>query len=936
MVRTVGKLIPWVKRTCLIFLVCRPVVSLAKVVSGQISAQGDTVHLELLGEQDWNYDVQRIINKKQTQIEMTVNPLDERTVKALTSFKSDLVPSIAVDEKGPDGRFIVHFNLANGGIESFDYLTDQPSRLILDFYLGSGTHDKKMTQTSAAGPLEKITELPQNTLRKTPARTAKGAVTNQRKPATSDVLFLGTQDNLTSHSDSDSHTGIFDGGDPNFDRFMVKDFEFRDDAKIRAKENYYIAFPMLQSPGESWEKIKTAPAVYQITPKESDENKQARLLLTLFEKGRYAVFLKTVDWFKEKYPQSEYNEIVDFMAADAHLTLWKEKNRPSEYDEALMAYKNAIKNYPKSPLVERSSLKLGFISLEKGDALGALRLFKEHIDNNNFAKSPSFSKDLAQIGNGMALAKLNRFNEAIQQFTEVEKNSTFKDLKMEAAFRRGDVAIQSRNFAQAIEEYKKSLQKYPEAGMHFPNAYYNQAESLFNLENFKESLDVYRDFIKKFPTNEYAPFAMTRLGELMDVLGADRSRVMGAYLETYFRYGENPSAIIARLHLLSARMKGMKTKEVDNAVSEIMSLAKKLDLPNIEQFATVMVTDGFTRRGEHQKSIDLLTKYYQQNPTTVDRNLITRRIVGNISNEIRSEVDKGQFIQALKTHQKYEDNWLKGAPRLDIKYDLGRSFEMAGVPIEAEKYYRDVINRMYALRGTPESKEIAVVEKLPTEDEVNLRLAAIMAQENKFSQAYDYLNNIKKPANLSEENQIERVDLAVKLLEDRGDTDSAIRYLTELLKNWKGQPTLVADPYLRLSELEMKQNKSEDAIKSLVKIDELMKDSGKVSEDTHFKSLQSLADIYLEKKQPEKAIAVLQNLLEKYENKKPVASLRYKLGEIFFKRGDVQKAADVWHDIKGVKSDFWKNLAQEQLKNSEWRDGYKKYIKRIPAMSDSH
>ena len=76
-------------------------------------------------------------------------------------------------------------------------------------------------------------------------------------------------------------------------------------------------------------------------------------------------------------------------------------------------------------------------------------------------------------------------------------------------------------------------------------------------------------------------------------------------------------------------------------------------------------------------------------------------------------------------------------------------------------------------------------------------------------------------------------------------------------------------------------------------------------------------------------------MLEKYEETRPLSSIRYKLGQIYFKRGEVQKASEVWNEFKGEKSGFWKNLAQEQLKNSEWRDGYKKYIKRIPAMSEN-
>ena len=116
-------------------------------------------------------------------------------------------------------------------------------------------------------------------------------------------------------------------------------------------------------------------------------------------------------------------------------------------------------------------------------------------------------------------------------------------------------------------------------------------------------------------------------------------------------------------------------------------------------------------------------------------------------------------------------------------------------------------------------------------------------------------------------------------------------------------------------------------------VDKQQTDSGKVAAAVHAKSLEMMGDIYLDKGQTEQAVSAYDKLLEKYEDSRPLSSIRYKLGQIYFKRGEIQKAAEVWNEFKGEKSAFWKNLAQEQLKNSEWRDGYKKYIQRIPAMS---
>lgn len=906
-------------------------------VNGVINYQGDTVHLEFSGQQSWDYDVKRLDVKGQPIVEMTVPALDDGTIKSLSTFKSEFVKSVSVNPQGPDGKTVLQFAISGEDIETFDYLTDQPSRLIMDFYVSphakSAAKPKKPASISKA---EVATELPPKELPPKVATTLeKGKTVAQRKPATADVLSIAKDGVGVAQNDAPVKAGIFDGGDPDYDRFSIKDYEIKEDALIKAKDNYYIPFPMLETPVSYWEKMKVTPTIYDVRPKSTEENKQARLLLTLFEKKRYAVFLKTQQWFKEKYPQSEYGEVIDYMTADVYLTQWQETGRIQNYDEAIQRYKEAIEKYPKSPLAERTSLRIGYLALERGDYLSALRLFNEHIGNKNFAAKESLSKDLARLGSGLAFMKLNKWKDALDQYEEVEQKASNRDMKVEAAFRRGDVLMRAKEYAKAVAEYQNAIKKYPEGQTYYPNAFYNQAESLFWLRDYNKSLEGYRDFIKKFPSNDHAPFAMTRLGELFEIFGADKSRVMGAYLETYFRYGENPSAVIARLRLLSARMKGMKPKEVSTAVAEIMSLAKKIDLPNIEQFATVMVADGYNSRGENQKAIDLLSKYYKEHPTSVDVPLLTNRIVANINNKLQREIDGGNFIGALKTHSQYIDTWLKNSKRLDTKYNVGRAFEMGGAPVEAEKYYKDVLNRTYAIRGTPEAKEIQVKEQIPSEDELNLRLASVFTQEMKYNQAYEYLKNIKTPEKLDENSQIERVNLAVRLLESRGDNESAIRYLGELLRTWKGRPQLVAEPYLKLAELQAKQGRAAESQQALEMVDKLQTDSGKVAGPVHAKALEMMGDLYLEKGQKDSAISSYDKLLEKYEEARPLSSIRYKLGQIYFKQGEIQKAAEVWNDFKGEKSEFWNNLAKEQLKNSEWRDGYKKYIKRIPAMSEN-
>ncbi len=891
----------------------------AAPVKGQISNQNETVHVEFSGQEAWEYNLKKVRLNGKPYMHLTLPSLDEATTQKMNSFKSPFVKSVKFEKQQGENRHIVLFELADENVESFDYLTDQPSRLIVDFFVGKGV----------AAPVAKTP--------KPPIKTAKNTSKKARTPAGGDALVIAkgplTADVVKSE-DLTVRSGIFDGGDPNFERFSMKDYEIKEQAILRSKENYYIPFPMLNLENVNWDKVKAAVPEFSIHPDETDENKQARLLLTLYKKKRHNVYLKTLQWFKEKYPESKYGEVIAFMTGEVYYRIWEENGRVDDFDLAIESYKNAVRKFPTSILAERTSLLIGFYQLDRGDNLAAIKYLNEHANNPAFGDAHVFSKDLARLGVFLGYLRLNKYNEAYETVDALEKDTPHADLKMEAAYRKGDIFMKSKNYARAVEEYQRALSSYPQGQSVLSNAFFNKAESLFSLEKYPQSLESFRDYIRRFPSNDHAPFALTRMGELLEILGADRSKVIGAYLETHFRYGENPSAIIARLRLLSAKMKGMKKKEVETTAKEILSLAGKLDIPHIQQFANIMIADGYNQRKEYDKALDLLIQYFQQDPGAVDEPQLKKRIVANINDKLREEIQGGQFIKGLKTHQKYSDNWLKDTDeRIDTSYFLGRAFEMGGAYKTAEKYYQQVLNSYYSLTSSEKDKALAVLDHLPSQDSLNLRLGHVAYSLGRYNRAYDQIKNIKNPEKMTDEEQIERVSLAVKLLEKKGDVDSAIRYLTELLKVWQGVPALLAEPYLSLAELEVKAGREQDAQKSLEKIDKMMKDSGKIPANIHAAALEKLGDLYFQDKQTEKCVAAYKSLLDQYEDKKPLSSIRYKLGKIYFDRGDTQKAADVWSNFKNDKTGTWQKLAQEELKGIEWQADYKKYLKRIPAMA---
>ena len=922
------------------------------VVVAEMSQVGDTAHLEFKGSNHWEYN----INKEGSKISIEVPRLSEATVESLQKSKSGDIQVQSVRHEGSGGNDLIVLKLKNSNMEVFDYLTDQPSRLIIDFF----AKPKGKNQTPA-----QVADSPVNPSEgsKTKAIASKklGAQvrpvvskakvsdrmenSTQRKPATTDRLTIASEnlpDPTASVADSARpNSGIFDGGDPGFDRFQIKDYEIQEEAQVVADSRYYVDYPMLKETGVQLQKIKVTEPLYEIEPKDNDENKQARLLLTLFENRRYNVFLKTVNWFYEKYPKSEYDEIVRFMWADTHYALWNQDHDVKDFDLAMLRYRQALEKYPQSPLVERTQMLMGFSSMDRGDYLGTLRLFQKHI----LSRPQSPNRDIARLAIAENFSQLAQYDEALKLYEEIDAQASSPKYQIEAAFLKGDVEYQRKeiekqkdpnhsHYAKAIELYKEAIRKYPNEAKNYPNVYFNQAAALFLEKHPRESLDVFLDFLKLFPTHEHAPYAMTRVGEILDSLGADKSKVMGAYLETYFRYGDSPGAVVARLRLLSSRMNGMKAKELEKAISDMQELAKGSSLPKIEQFATLLVADGLASRKDFERSIELLTKYYQKNPTTADTQLLTKKIVANITAEIKYLGDNQKFLEALKIHEKYSDNWLKDTHRIDNTYEVAKNFDRAGVPAQSYKLYKQALNQILALKGTPQEKRVTLEQHLPSTDTVILQLAQSSFRLGKDSEAYENLRQIKNPEALSEAEQIDRVQLASQLLEKKGDLPSAQRYLVELVKTWHGIAKLMAPPYLRIGELQEKQNQKAEALKSYQKVAELNEDSkDQVPPLVLEKALERIGEIYSELKQPEQAAEAYAKLLNQFESKVPLASFRYKMGKIFFDRGDLVKANETWAPLKESKNPIWYGLASEQMKDSNWSGEYKKYIQRIPAMA---
>ena len=882
----------------------------------QISVQevGGASQFQFQGQAQWVYE---LTTSRPQLVELKIARLGEPDAKRLAAYQSPLFEKIEV-VKDTETRSLVRFFL-RPDVESFDYKMEEPSRLVIDFFIDEAKKKKRL----AAAKQAQARKLASDTGPKLePSKTAEQLALEQREREKQEM-----QQALASLGDS--KLGNFDGGDPDFERFKMADYEIKESAIIASRKNIYIQYPFLIESQDILRKLLESPPIYEIKYHDREESKQAILLKELFEKKRYAVFITTLKFFRSSFPKSRYTQILRYLEADTYYALWLRDKERVDLQKSLVLYEALLKDFPESPLAERTRMLVAYSYYDIGDNFGALKNFIQILNTDPNTK---YKNDL-RISIGDVYRDLNKYEDALDTYKVIYLDEAAKDKRIEAKYKIGDVYARRKDYAKAIAAYREAIKEFPEQAKLYPNAFYNIAESEFWLGEYQKSLDSYIKYVRNYPKSEHGGYALTRIGEILEILGAEESKFKGAYLESWFRFRSTQGADIARIRFISHLMPQMKDKAVDAAHREVDAYVQKSKLPFMKEFATVILADGYYKRGELDKSLFLLEEFYKNNSTSTALDLFRDRIVKTLTRQVEQKVENQKYVEAIQSYGKHAGTWLRDSQRLDLRYALGKSFEKAGVLEEASKIYQASINRLYALEGTEELKEKQIFENLPSIGELNLRLAAVHQAQEKWQQARKYLEKCQeREKELDQDLQVEVVLVASKIDEGQGRYIEAADAVKKLLDTWKGKPELVQEPLYRMAHLMEQSGQIDKALVYLDKLEALHKDSSLVQPKLRYDARIKAADLHLQRKDSVAAQQIYEELIAAEDQESGIASVRYKLGEIYFQQGQLKKAKDIWTSLQ-TRQDAaaWYSLARDKMESKEWEEQYNKYLKRLPA-----
>jgi tetratricopeptide (TPR) repeat protein len=918
-------------------------------ISSRVSRIGDATHIEFEGLSQWNYSIEK---SEAGDIIFRIAGLRPEAIKTLAELKDPAILGVKLAKGLGQEPTEIRFQMTSNDIEYFDYTSSEPSKLILDFFPRAVASASESPSGSAANEGGKISASTAANVKKSigAGRGAKGSSvasksqsSTQNSPQTLRKIasdYILPEASLSEKFDRvDAKFGLFDGGDPEFKRFRVADYEVRESAILASRDNIYISFPMLELSSPTLKAIGDSPATYEIIPKENSENEKARVLLVLFKNERNAILIQTAKSFLEKYPESQYDEIVRYMMADSYYRMWNKEHNPADFEAAMSIYRALSERYPDSPLQTRTLLLMGYSFVSKGDSFAALKSFQRF--NRLFPNSKYH--DQVRVAMAEAYVKVGRFDDAAQLLKNIESETKDIQAKHDAAFRIGDVYFKRGEFEKSIAEYQRAVLKYPEVKSQYGNASYNSAEAKFQLRQFQPALASYVDFLKSFAPNSHSGYAMTRVGETLEILGVNPKRAMGAFLECLFRYRGHPGASLARLHFLTTRFPDLNTKELESAVNEIekltIDMSKLADFQDVPELTTLVLADGLGRRGDYTRAAEILIQKYKLSPQSPHREKYHKRIVHNLTQKMKTAVGADDFMTALKVYSGNQTSWLKDNQRIDTDYLAGQAFEKAGVFSDAKEMYTKTATRVAAIRGKSSEKEHLVYEKLPSPEQVSLRLAAVELGDRDYAGAMTSLQKIKDKGtkSLAPAELAEKADIHAQLAEQQGQTESAISYLKEIISNWSQDKKEAVILKLRLARLLIRGKQTTqlaEADRELAQVLELDTEKSPISEEQVAQALQLRGEAALLRGAQDESIESFEKLLKKFEAKKQLASVRYQLGKIYFEKGNLTEAESTWKQLSEQTDPMWKKLAQEQMTGQKWQREYKKYIDRIPAAAE--
>jgi len=186
-------------------------------------------------------------------------------------------------------------------------------------------------------------------------------------------------------------------------------------------------------------------------------------------------------------------------------------------DKAVEAYNDFQAKYKGDPLGENLPLSMGgaYLSATPSQPEKAIPYFDDEI--KLYPKSPLVNEALGQEAN--ALIGLQRYPEALAKYQKFLQTNPPADQAAQAEQGIGLVYQQTGKLPEAIKQYRKVADTYPQSAVAEQCAFYAAGLEISINGAMKQALDDLQAFVKKYPDGQFTAQAMMMIGQVQSAMG---------------------------------------------------------------------------------------------------------------------------------------------------------------------------------------------------------------------------------------------------------------------------------------------------------------------------------------------------------------------------------------------------------------------------------
>lgn len=298
--------------------------------------------------------------------------------------------------------------------------------------------------------------------------------------------------------------------------------------------------------------------------------KYVRLALKLYQDGKFALVLRTLDFMNQEQPNSPHLQEMRFLRANALLKLGmvvegeriltdlkiQNKGKPVALYSALY-FASKQMEHVEGP--EGQSTAAGTAYNNFKDPLGAYETFSwlsTHYPDHRLAW-------VFHLGAAEALASIKQTEQAAKEYLWVAENAMLPEQRAQGALRLGNLYLDRRQYAQALEAYSRALRYFHKEAEDFPAIHLNRGETLVGLGEPDEARKIFEAYFERYSGYPEGWRATLRLGEIYGRrAGAENEQISRKWFsETINRFPTSPGATLARMRLLPCGDHGGMTFE---------------------------------------------------------------------------------------------------------------------------------------------------------------------------------------------------------------------------------------------------------------------------------------------------------------------------------------------------------------------------------------